>query len=281
MVIINNENKSLEAVIALDGAELLSVRRESYEYMWQAHKKYWSRTAPVLFPIVGRLQDDQYTINQEVYKMTQHGFARDMRFTIKNQTETSVSLELVANDESKVKYPYDFSLVINYSFKNDELTVEYIVTNTDKQEINYSIGAHPGFNLTPGNEYTFAVNAVEKRYTLDGAFIGEIVDCDVKEYSIEPEQFKNDAVILETTNDEKVVTIFENGNEYIKMNYNDFKLLGVWSPYNEELPFVCLEPWNGVADFAQKASTELKDKDFINHLAIGASDKQEYTITFY
>ncbi len=281
MVIINNENKSLEVVIDLDGAEILSVRRDSYEYMWQANKKYWGRTAPILFPIVGRLQNDEYTVDNKKYGMNQHGFARDMRFTVVNQTETAVELELTANEITKEMYPYDFSLVIKYRLKNDDLTVEYIVKNPSNQTIYYSIGAHPGFNLTPGADYAFNVNAVNSRYTLEGPYISGSEECDQTEYKIESELFSNDAIILENDSDEKIVTITENGTDYIKIKYDDFKLLGIWSPYNDELPFVCLEPWNGVADFMQKKSSEMQDKEFVNELAANESSEQKYTITFY
>ena len=37
--------------------------------------------APVLFPIVGRLRDDTLVHQGRSYRMTQHGFARDRRFT--------------------------------------------------------------------------------------------------------------------------------------------------------------------------------------------------------
>lgn len=280
MIIINNENKSLEAVIALDGAELLSVRREAFEYMWQANKKYWGRTAPVLFPIVGRLQDDKYTVDNNEYQLTQHGFARDMRFTVKEQSESSVSLELQANEETKKKYPYDFSLIIKYTFKDDDLHVEYIVKNQSAETMNYSIGAHPAFNLDPECEYTFSVNDVNERYLLEGPYVSQIVKSEQKEYVIEPETFNNDAVILASDNPKKIVSIYENGSEYIKMTYNDFKLLGVWSPYHDHVPFVCLEPWNGLADLVDKTTNELAKKEFINQIPANEKQTQKYTITF-
>lgn len=48
------------------GAELTSVvdNETQLEYMWQADKAYWGRHAPILFPIVGRLQDNQYRLGK-------------------------------------------------------------------------------------------------------------------------------------------------------------------------------------------------------------------------
>ena len=57
------KNNMLEVKISSKGAEIQSVkgRHSGYEYIWQADPKIWNRHAPVLFTIVGRLKDDEYT----------------------------------------------------------------------------------------------------------------------------------------------------------------------------------------------------------------------------
>lgn len=45
--------------------------------MWDAKPEYWKRTSPVLFPIVGSLNNGSYTYRNKQYSMSQHGFARD------------------------------------------------------------------------------------------------------------------------------------------------------------------------------------------------------------
>lgn len=57
--------------------------------MWDADPAFWGRTAPVLFPIVGALKDNSYRYEGQTYLMGQHGFARDMDFTLTDQTEDS------------------------------------------------------------------------------------------------------------------------------------------------------------------------------------------------
>ena len=48
----------ITAVIAPDGAELISLRdAQGLELLWQAGPA-WPRHAPILFPIVGRLKND-------------------------------------------------------------------------------------------------------------------------------------------------------------------------------------------------------------------------------
>jgi galactose mutarotase-like enzyme len=70
----------ITAAIKADGAELCSLKTASGgELLWQAGPA-WPRHAPWLFPIVGRLMHDELHHRGRTYEMTQHGFARDLRF---------------------------------------------------------------------------------------------------------------------------------------------------------------------------------------------------------
>jgi galactose mutarotase-like enzyme len=65
----------LTATVKADGAELCSLRNEAgVEFIWQAGPA-WPRHAPLLFPIVGRLRNDELKHRGKTYRMTQHGFA--------------------------------------------------------------------------------------------------------------------------------------------------------------------------------------------------------------
>ncbi|MFT8913769.1 MAG: hypothetical protein ABF953_01465 [Lentilactobacillus hilgardii] len=101
---ITLKNQYLTVLVNEFGAELTSVKAEDgSEYVWQADPTYWKRHAPVLFPIVGRLKDNQYSYQGNTYEMTQHGFARDNQFQIEDHQETSVTLLLTENAETLTK----------------------------------------------------------------------------------------------------------------------------------------------------------------------------------
>src|SRR4051812_28424770 len=90
-------NGAVEATIKADGAELCSLRNaEGIELLWQAGPT-WPRHSPLLFPIVGRLKNDQLRHRGKTYPMTQHGFARDHRFEWVEQGTTSCKLALTDN----------------------------------------------------------------------------------------------------------------------------------------------------------------------------------------
>jgi galactose mutarotase-like enzyme len=129
------------------GAELkkLVLKKNNKNYLWHGDSKYWKRSAPVLFPIVGRLKGDNYIYNEKEYKMSQHGFARDNEFELVNQDENYLTYALEENEETFDKYPFKFKLEIKYTIKENSLAITYKVINQDPKDMYFSIGAHPAF----------------------------------------------------------------------------------------------------------------------------------------
>ena len=101
------ENELIAIEVEEHGAELKSLVRKNTgkEYMWKADPKFWGRTSPVLFPFVGAVKDKQFRTKGQTYTMGQHGFARDMDFTLDSQTEDTLWFVLKSNEETMAKYP--------------------------------------------------------------------------------------------------------------------------------------------------------------------------------
>ena len=78
------ENEFLKVAVSPHGAELCSIfdKEKQHEVVWQADPAYWNRHAPVLFPFVGKVNEGLYRYKGKSYPMGQHGFARDMEFTL-------------------------------------------------------------------------------------------------------------------------------------------------------------------------------------------------------
>jgi galactose mutarotase-like enzyme len=67
-------SEGLVASVLAQGAELCSLKNDGgEELIWQAGPE-WPRHAPLLFPIVGRLKNDELRHRGKSYGMTQHGF---------------------------------------------------------------------------------------------------------------------------------------------------------------------------------------------------------------
>ena len=65
----------IEIVSKKEGAELISVKFNGEEKLHDGIND-WNRHAPVQFPIVGKLKNGETLIENGVYRMGQHGFAR-------------------------------------------------------------------------------------------------------------------------------------------------------------------------------------------------------------
>ena len=146
------ENDTLRVEIESFGAEIKSVKRKAdgREYMWCGDPKYWGRTSPVLFPFVGAPKNKEYRYEGRTYSMGQHGFARDMEFTLEAQEGKSIWFVLSSTEETYAKYPFRFRLHIGYTLDENEVSVHWKVDNTDEKPMYFSIGAHPAF-LCPIN----------------------------------------------------------------------------------------------------------------------------------
>jgi galactose mutarotase-like enzyme len=251
--------------IAIDidtkGAELMSIKsiKDGLEYLWQADPKVWSRHAPILFPIVGRLKQGRTIIEGETYSMGQHGFARDLEFQIIGKTSESISYELLYNEETLKKYPYKFNLLVEYTLMENKLEVSYKVKNIDDKIIYFSIGAHPGFSCPlfeneKFEDYFLQFSSKEDAdiYLLeDGMFSGEKAP-HLKEDTIIPitrELFINDALVYEKLNSSSISINSRKHQRGIKVNFEGFPYLGIWSRPQGDGDFVCIEPWFGLSDF--------------------------------
>ena len=72
------------------------------------------------------------------------------------------------------------------------------------------------------------------------------------------EIFKNDALVFNDKNIKSIILRDKNSNKILKVEFKDFPYLGVWSKPNLA-PFVCIEPWFGVAD-EENSNQNIEDK---------------------
>src|SRR5210317_161933 len=130
-------NDTLKVTVKSLGAELSSIRFNDNEYLWQGDKAFWKEQSPILFPIVGKLKDDEFIHKAKAYKMKFHGFARIQEFKVINATKKSITLELKNNEVTKQQYPFQFQLQISYTIKNNTFNIEYKVINTSNKDTLY------------------------------------------------------------------------------------------------------------------------------------------------
>ncbi|MBQ1548785.1 MAG: aldose 1-epimerase family protein, partial [Lachnospiraceae bacterium] len=254
------ENEKLKVTVSDHGAEIRSVIRKSdgTELMWQADPAYWGRTSPVLFPLVGNYFEKKSVYDGKTYEMGQHGFARDMDFTLIKETKDGLVFELKDNEASHEKYPFDFELVIGYVLTDLTIKVSWTVRNTNDSKMYFSIGAHPAFNCDL-NSYSLYFEKAGKPVSelLANVIANDGSGCLSEEtdrhklnngvLKLSDELFFKDALIMEGEQSDRVTLRDDNGNDIVTVTCPT-KLFGVWSPVKKQAPFVCIEPWYGRCD---------------------------------
>ncbi|MGM0173621.1 aldose 1-epimerase family protein [Enterococcus sp. DIV0800] len=281
-------NDFLEATINEKGAELVSLRANEIEYIWQADPQYWGRHAPILFPFVGRLKDNQYSYQGKTYPMGQHGFARDKEFKVLEQTKEKVTLVLTSDEETKKVYPFEFSLTVSYEIWGEGVRIRFDVENTGEEEMIFALGGHPAFNIPLTDElqfddYFIAFSPQKSRVKipLDGPFTNldqKTIGQTNTNIQLSRGLFKEDALIYETRGLNAYTLGSEESSHSVTLAYNNIPYVGLWSPYPAEAPFVCIEPWWGFADTVD-SNGRLEDKEGMNRLAGNEHFKTEFSIT--
>ena len=121
MAVYQLENEHIYLEVASHGAELVRLvgKKTKKEYLFDGDPKYWKRHSPILFPFVGGVKNKEYRYNGKTYTMTQHGFARDMEFTLDSQTQDTLWFSIVSNETTMENYPFTFRLEVGYQLKGN------------------------------------------------------------------------------------------------------------------------------------------------------------------
>lgn len=284
------DNGEISIKVNSFGAELKSLQDCStkLEYMWNADPKFWKRTSPILFPVVGSLRNNEYTYEGVTYPMSQHGFARDMEFDLQGKSENKISFILKSNEETIHRYPFDFHLEITYILQGRQVVVQWKVVNTNEKKMYFSIGGHPAFmcpihKKTEQSDYTIRMDAADKVISTSLSINGLATEQKTT-YLLErgclpitEELFNGDALVIEHNQVQKVTLLDENQKEYLAVSFAA-PLFGIWSPPRKKAPFICIEPWYGRCD-GESFSGELQNREWGNALEAGEIFETAYTIT--
>lgn len=284
---ISNEHLSIS--VNKKGAELSSVLQQNnqFEFMWDANPDIWNRHAPVLFPIVGKLNNNKILVKDSIFEMGQHGFARDFEFELVNKTNLSLTFLLDSNSKTFEKYPFNFKLFIIYSFTEieNQLKITYQVENISSTEMPFSIGAHPGFKLPVADLFQYEIgfyslNNIERHLLKDGLFNNETESIALENHhlNLSKELFDKDAIVLKDCGTKKISLKHKLSNYEVSCDFTDFTDFGIWAKKGNE-DFVCLEPWLGFADNVGFEG-DISTKKGIITLPVNKSFEASYFLNF-
>lgn len=289
------KNNNLEISVNSLGAELSSIRslENGVEYLWQGDPVWWEGRSPVLFPIVGALEDDMLEIGDDEYTMKQHGFARTSEFELIDSSEDaenpSLFYHLTPNPDIQKQYPYDFELRVSFMVEDNALINRFEVLNKDSNTIYFSVGGHPGFNvpLRPDESMSDYIlefekpESIKRRMLADGLLDGsteQFLDNE-SEVPVTPTLFDKSAIILEGYRSDSVTLKSRKSSMAVQVDFPGFPYLGIWAKPGGA-PFVCIEPWYGIAS-TRGVKPDLREKEGIIGLAPGKTFQCQFKISVF
>jgi galactose mutarotase-like enzyme len=269
----------LSADIDALGAELHTLRdSEGRDLQWNGDPAFWTGRAPILFPIVGMLEQGQYRLDGQVYRMPKHGFARHKPFEVLDAGPADATFRLRADAETLAIYPFDFQLDVRFALSGAALAVSATIGNAGGTAMPASFGFHPALRWPlpygrprAGHRIRFEdpEPAEIRRIDAEGVLRPQRYPTPVRGHDLvlRDELFVDDAVIFDRLRSHKVRYGAPDGPQ-LEVRFPNTPYLGVWT--KPGAPYICIEPWHGIADPAGFAG-DIREKPGVFEVAPGDS----------
>ncbi|MFD1486111.1 aldose 1-epimerase family protein [Lacticaseibacillus baoqingensis] len=257
-------NDAFTAEINELGAEVTQITRkqDGRAFIWNdTTGKYWGRHAPLLFPAIGKSNDDAYLIDGQRYPMGQHGFARDFTFDHIDQTAPdAVTMTLHANDQTLAKYPFLFVLTVTYQLTATGLNVTYTVADDGASAMPFALGFHPGFNIdAPLEEYRLQLVGATTPLQHLGVGPAPFRDGTTRTLTAATgdtiplsHALLDDGLVILDAHTATQARLLHGDDQIVSLDVTDFPYVTLWSPEHKQAPFICVEPFFGLPDQAGK-----------------------------
>ncbi|MEO6960505.1 MAG: aldose 1-epimerase family protein [Puia sp.] len=285
------ENDFLKAELSSKGAELqrLFHKVHQLEYLWNADPAFWAKHSPVLFPFVGGLKNNAYQYQGKTYPMNRHGFAREKDFVVEKQSAHEIVFLLRSDEETKKVYPFDFEFRIRYSLDGDEISTEYLIKNTGKSVMLFSVGGHPAFRLplTPDTVFSDYYLRFEEKENLsrwpispDGLIETQPIPLlnDTDRLNLLKPLFYKDALVFKYPASSEISLLSAKTKHGINVQMGEFPFLGIWS--FKDANFLCIEPWCGIAD-SVTSNQRLENKEGMEKAAPGSTFSRQWRVRLF
>lgn len=285
MIKLGNDRLTIE--IAPLGAELQSVTdANGRDWLWNGDAAIWAGCSPLLFPVIGKHPDGKVLINGKRYPIKSHGVARTSLFQLTAQDNTSCTLRLTDNDETRRAYPFAFALDMTYRLDGASLTLTARITNTGDTALPFCFGYHPAFvwplpdadglphRIRLGN----GASPAHLRLGADGqrapaihpsAFVDGVL-------TLDHALFVEDALIIPEGAGSHA-WYGADGLPGVAVDFPAMPHLGIWTKPNG--PYICIEPWHGLPS-PSDPDEPLDRRTGAIQLAPGAATELPMTLTF-
>jgi galactose mutarotase-like enzyme len=199
---------------------------------------------PVLFPSPGKLTGDAWAWGGARGAMKQHGFARNLPWTVEEHGSGTpggayVKLGLRSTDVSRAQYPWDFRAEYTYTLAGVSLRIDLRVTNEGDRPMPFGAGFHPYFAVPDADKAkttieTRATRAFDNTQKRDVTLAG--IDLTLPEVDLH---------LADHGSTESALAI--GGETRVRIRGSrEFTHWVIWTRKGRD--FVCLEPWTSAGD---------------------------------
>jgi galactose mutarotase-like enzyme len=238
------------------GAELSVLRDAEFgDLQWDGDPAIWHGRAPILFPVIGVVNQGEVHVDGRAYPMAKHGIARRRTFQVIEQNDASAVFRLEADAETAKSYPFDFRLDIAFGIARGALALDATLANRGDTPMPASFGFHPALRWPLPHEeraqHRILFDEAEadpiRRIDRDGLLTPTLhpTPIDGRTLWLRDDLFVDDAIILLTHRSRGLLYGVEGGRN-LRIDFPQMPALGIWTKPGAD--FLCIEPWHGVAD---------------------------------
>ena len=146
--IIKDKQGNQAVVIPEKGATVISFQSNGIEMFYLDRENINSTERPrcgipFLFPVFGRTPEDS------IYPMEIHGFGHTSVWSVLEQTDEMLRLELKADEKTRNVYPFEFRVELVFSIKEGKLQIHQTYENIGTEDMPFAFGFHPYFAVEP------------------------------------------------------------------------------------------------------------------------------------
>ncbi len=289
---ITISNKELRVVVSTLGAEVQNITdvATGKEYLWQGDERWWHGRSPILFPIVGGLWNGACRINGQEISIPKHGIVRRAEWTVVENGQDFVSLQIFSTVGSFATFPFAFRLQVTYRLEGRKLCATFHVDNLSACDLWFQLGGHPAIALPDWDE----ANTVDGYLKFEGN--AEHVLRAGEQGCLEPdtfpvptdadglvplsvETFSHEALIFDE-HQVSAVSVLNRDKQPVARVESTAPVWLFWSPQGVHTPFICCEPWYGLCDH-QGFTGPVEERPYIQCAHEGESWEGYYSVEVF
>lgn len=128
----------------------------------------------LMFPFPGRVKNGSYIYKNKQYQLKQneqhrdnaiHGLIAHKSFTLthsaSNENQVNLSFSYSVKNADK-GFPYDFDIIMHYTIKEDQVNLDFEISNTGKEAFPFALGWHPYFKTNDLSNNTLSFKTSEE-----------------------------------------------------------------------------------------------------------------------